>query len=189
LEFYRVFDWDGHSSGDEPGGPLYVPRDQQRQGRHDIPDHDGILYACASQIGAIAEVLQGFRGSEESIGDDDFKRPGGLVQAWSTFELSDSAALIDLDDPVQLAQRSIRPSQMATSKNRDTTRAISLRLYEEGTDGFLWWSVLEGSWINVSLFQSRVLPKLTLKAPPEVLSTQLPALQQAASVLDFSLDE
>jgi hypothetical protein len=69
------------------------------------------------------------------------------------------------------------------------TRAISLRLYQEGAAGFLWWSVLEGSWINASLFQSRVLTQLTLKAHPEILSTQLPALQHAASVLDFALEE
>jgi len=33
-------------------------------GRYDIPQRDGVLYLSASAAGAIAEIIQGFRGRE-----------------------------------------------------------------------------------------------------------------------------
>lgn len=188
MNFYRVFDWNPTAALSEYGGPFYVPREQQKQGRHDIPELEGVLYASLSPLGAIAEVLQVFAGSAKPLSNIDFQRPSGLFPALVCFHLDEKLILTDMDDPAELASRRIRPSQMATF-HREITHAISIRLYQEGLPGFLWWSTLEASWINATLFESRVRDKVQVQAEIQKLNTQLPELRQAADWLNLDIEK
>jgi hypothetical protein len=60
---HRCFAWDRRAKPTEPGGPLWVPRTLQGDGRHDNPEHYGCLYVAAPAAGAVVEQLARFRGN------------------------------------------------------------------------------------------------------------------------------
>ncbi len=64
---------------------------------------------------------------------------------------------------------------------------MALGLFSEGADGFLWWSSLESSWTNVTLFGERALPLLEIAVPPDPIDVHHPAVQEAASTLGVVL--
>jgi RES domain len=136
----------------EHGGVLWFPRELQGAGRHDNPERYGCLYLALDPVAAVAEALAPFRGSGE-LTDGMLIRAGRRV-ALTSLELSDDATLVDLDDPAVLVSERLRPSQVAT-RTRGVTQAQALRLYEaqSGLLGLRWWSTLESSWINVTLFE------------------------------------
>jgi hypothetical protein len=77
----------------------------------------------------------------------------GRALALAELQLDDAAALIDLDDPSVLVRERLRPSHVATT-DRTRTRADAARLHDAHPQaaGLRWWSTLEASWINVTLF-------------------------------------
>ena len=56
-------------------------------------------------------------------------------------------------DPAVLVEAALRPSQVATNR-RDVTQTDAARLFDAHPDaaGLRWWSTLEASWINATLF-------------------------------------
>ena len=137
---------------------MWVPREQQGQGRHDAPDRYGALYVTESPVSAIAEQLARFRGRPF--------RPAMLIRrgrplAMVRYELGDECQLVDLDDPATLLEASLRPSQVAT-RVRHVTRQIATEMFAERSAacGLRWWSTLEASWINVTLFAERARREL-----------------------------
>jgi hypothetical protein len=184
LEFYRVFDWDGISRGSQLGGPLYVPRARQGSGRHDIPQEDGVLYTSLSATSAVAEAIQFYR--NEILDDRDFEIHEDMHQALFHIKAISRLHLADLTDPQELVRRAITPTQVATH-DRSMTQRLALELYQEGLDGFLWWSTLEASWTNATLFQSRAIKKLRLVQKSKRLTTKLPELMEAARFLNIRL--
>jgi hypothetical protein len=76
---------------------------------------------------------------------------------------------------------------MVATRDRASTRAIALRIFEEGAQGFVWWSTLEASWPNATLFAERAAPHLRLAAEPELLSVQHPTLRAAAEAIGVRL--
>ena len=176
VELFRIFPWDGRTRGDAAGGPLYVPRQKQGAGRHDIPERDGVLYCSEIAGSAVAEAIKSFRG--QSVPRSVFIRPGGMTIALATLELDDAIALIDLDDSAHLASRGITPSQVASS-HRPTTQGIARRLFDEGSPGFTWWSALKSSWKNATLFESRVRAHMKIRDVSS-LSADLDAVVHAA---------
>lgn len=184
MELYRVFPWSPGSKDVEFGGTFFLARDKQGQGRHDIPKLDGVFYCSQEAVSAVSEFIQAFRG--QTLTEAHFERPDGLVMAIACFDLESSARLIHLDDPDVLAHLNIRPSRILT-RNRDITRAMAERLYAEGNDGFLWPSALEASWINATLFESRVLKKLSITQPAKRLSLETPEVIEATTFLRITL--
>jgi RES domain-containing protein len=177
---YRVFSLRSDAAPDDHGA-LSVARERQAAGRHDNPDRFGALYASRSPESAVAERIQAFRGRE--LTDEALRRADGRRLALGAIdddELSDQ--LVDLDDPRQLARRRLRPSQVATS-DRSVTQPIAAALFDEGIPGFLWWSALEASWANATLFLERAAPMLRLDGDPEVLFLEHPAVIRAAERL------
>lgn len=160
MDLFRVFSWDGNSLDDRPGGPLHIPRSRQGSGRHDNPGIYGAIYASTDPVSAIAEAIQTFR--SQTLVEEDLQRVPNRSLALVTLDVSKGALLMDLDDPRELVARNFRPSQVASS-NRKLTRAQSLQIFQEGLGGFLWWSTLEASWINCTLFAERAEPFLSLK--------------------------
>jgi len=147
---WRVLPWDPSARPAAPGGALWFPRPFQGSARHDNPARYGCLYVTEAPISAIAEALAPFRGTGDLLPEmlTRMGRPLALAQV----ELRD-AELLDLDDPVVLLAASLRPSQVATNR-RDVTRPDAARLFDAhpGAAGLRWWSTLEASWINATLF-------------------------------------
>ena len=181
---YRLFPWDPTAAASSPGGALYSPRLQQGSGRHDTPDLYGALYTARIEVSAVAEWLAGFRG--QRLGPDDVERTDG--RRWALVGLDDGAlrGLVDLDDPGELVRRRLRPSTVATH-SRSSTREVAGALFAEGIPGFGWWSTLEASWPNVTLFAERVVDLIRVAAGPREIAIEDPVVRVAAAAIGVTL--
>jgi RES domain len=185
---YRVFRSLAGAQSDALGGPLFVPRDRQGAGRHDSPGRYGAFYASRTPIAAVAETIQAFRGRE--LGEDDLARADGSALALA--ELDDGAlqagVLRDLDDPAVLVAEEWRPSWVA-GRDRTVTQAMAVRVFEAGGLGLSWWSTLDASWTNVTLFAERTVAAglVVLPQPPERLGLAHPAVVAATDHLAIPL--
>jgi hypothetical protein len=106
-------------------------------------------------------MLAPFRGTGEM-------HPALLVRsgrklALAELELAGDATLVDLDDPAVLVTESLRPSVVATGQ-RSVTQAYAVGQFERypKAAGLRWWSTLEASWIQVTLFD-RAVGDLTVR--------------------------
>ena len=151
MTLWRVLPWDPSARPAAPGGALWFPRPFQGTGRHDAPARYGCLYVCESAVAAIAEALAPFRGTGD-LHPDLLSRMGRPL-AIAQLDLAGGAALVDLDDPAVLSAERLRPSAIAT-RRRAVTQGYAARLFDAHPDaaGLRWWSTLEASWINVTLF-------------------------------------
>lgn len=111
-------------------------------------------------VSAVAEMLAPFRGTGDL-------HPAMLIRsgrelALAELELAGDARVIDLDDPAVLVAESLRPSTVATGR-RAVTQAYAVGQFERHPDaaGLRWWSTLEASWIEVTVFD-RALPQLSV---------------------------
>ena len=159
-----------------------MPRLDQGQGRHDNPDVFGTLYLSRVPTSTVAERLLWLRG--RTVTDDALVREGARL----SLQLVDEGdlPLLDLDDPANLAPRRLHPSSVAT-RNRETTQPIARALYDEDFAGFEWWSTIEASWINVTLFDDRVAGRLTVVGEPDPLTLDHPAVREAAEAVGVLL--
>jgi hypothetical protein len=105
-------------------------------------------------------------------------RPLALAQ----LELDERVERLDLDDPAVLVREGLRPSQVAT-RQRATTQRQAAELFERHADlsALMWWSTLEASWRNVTLFD-RATDMLTLVSC-QPLALDDPLVAEAADVL------
>ena len=181
---YRFFPWDPAAGASSPGGALFNPRAQQGGGRHDNSHLYGAVYTTRVEVSAVAEWLAGFRG--QRLVATDFLRIDG--HRWALVGLDDAAlgGIVDLDDPQELTARRLRPSRVAT-RSRSTTRQVAETLYSEGIPGFEWWSTLEASWPNVTLFAERALDALRVAEGPREIGIDDPAVRAAAAAIGVTL--
>jgi hypothetical protein len=173
---YRVF---AHAP-DKRADPFAVPRQFQGGGRHDNPDHYTALYLAREPISAVAERIQGFRG--QRLIEGVFTRPDGRVDALAEIDDTGWPELVDLDDPQVLAARGIRPSRVATG-DRPTTQRLALDLFLGGATGLAWWSTLEASWTNATVFEERLPSGLRRVVSVQPLTTVNPFVREAADHL------
>ncbi|MEO8814665.1 MAG: RES domain-containing protein [Mycobacterium sp.] len=157
---WRVLPWDPSAPFGESGHALWVPKEYQGSGRHDAPDRYGCLYLAETEVSAVTEMLAPFRGTGD-LHPDLLVRSGRQL-AVAELELADDADLIDLDEPAVLLEESLRPSVVATNK-RSVTQAYAVAQFERHSTaaGLRWWSALEASWIQITLFD-RALAQLRL---------------------------
>jgi RES domain len=167
----------------EPGGPLFVPRLDQGNGRHDNPDVYGALYLSREPVSPVAELVRRAAGTELEM---DLLLHEGEPYRLAAFDDAALGDLVDLDDPVSLVDRRLRPSGVAT-RDRSPTQRLALSIYEEGAAGFEWWSTIEASWINVTLFVERALSHLRMVGDPEPLTIDHPAVRDAAEAVGVLL--
>jgi len=180
VRLWRVLPLDRSAKVDGPGGPLWFPREQQGAGRHDNPDLYGCLYVSEEPVSAVAEQLAPFRGTGALL--PSMLVRFGLPLALASLELSDEAAVVDLDDPVALRAEGLRPSQVATRQRSATqSQAAEIHASHPAVIGIRWWSTLEASWINWTLFE-RVSAELELVGPSE-LTIDDPVVSEAADLL------
>lgn len=176
---YRVFPF---TPGTDPD-PLSVPRHLQGSGRHDNPEHYTAWYLAREPIAAVAERIQGFRGTV--LDDGAFIRRDGARLALATIDDGAWPSLIDLDDPARLVAHRLRPSRVATG-DRSVTQRIALDFFEAGETGMSWWSTLEAGWTNVTVFAERIAEWVAERILPisiEPLAIGHPVVRAAADFL------
>ncbi len=183
MILWRLLPWIGDAPATDPGGALWFPRELQGHGRHDNPVRYGCLYVAERPVSAVAEALAPFRGTGRLTGAMLLR--GGLALALAELRLGDEVALVDLDSPRVLADVRLRPSEVATNV-RAATQEQAERIFDERPDavGLRWWSTLEASFINVTLYD-RAAPGLRFtQATPLTLSH--PAVVEAAEMLGLT---
>ena len=180
MRLWRVVPLDERAGAREPGGALWFPRAFQGSGRHDNPDLYGCLYVAETGVAAVAEALAPFRGSGR-LRPAMLERAGRAL-ALVPLDLPDDAALVDLDEPRVLRAERLRPSIVAT-RRRQVTQEYAAAVFSRRADaaGLRWWSTLEASWINVTLFD-RVARRLRAR-DAEPLARNSAAVVEAAELL------
>jgi RES domain len=180
VRLWRVLPWDPSAPAEHPGHALWVPREHQGSGRHDAPDLYGCLYLAEVAVSAVAEMLAPFRGTGDL--HPELLVRSGRELALAELELAAQAALVDLDDPAVLVSESLRPSIVATGQ-RSVTQAYAVAQFERHSEaaGLRWWSTLEASWIQVTLFD-RALDALSVRSI-QTLAVDDEAVTAAASHL------
>lgn len=143
------------------------------------------MYASRQGQSAVAEAIQAFRG--RVLTDARLRRMSGRPLALAAFRDDVLERIVDLDDPAELLARGLRPSAVAT-RNRAVTHAVAREIFQEGAQGIGWWSTLEASWANVTLFAERVADLLELNGEPETLTVRHPSIRDAAEVLGIRLE-
>jgi hypothetical protein len=113
-------------------------------------------------VSAVAEMLAPFRGTGD-LHPDLLVRSGRQL-ALAELELAEKAILIDLDEPAVLVEEALRPSVVATNQ-RLVTQAYAVTQFERHSKaaGLRWWSTLEASWIQITLFD-RALGELRMQS-------------------------
>jgi RES domain len=180
---YRMFPWSPAAGPTDPGGPLHAPRFDQGEGRHDNPEVYGALYLSRTPTSPVAEFLREYVGRPLDLGK---LLEGGSRAALAVVDESDLAEVLDLDEPANLVARELRPSGVATRARKRTQRQ-ALDLYREGLAGFEWWSTIEASWINVTLFADRSADRLRLVEDPVPLTPDHPVIEEAAAAIGLVL--
>jgi RES domain len=181
---YRVFPQQVGAGGLDEGGPLFVARSRQGTGRHDNPGSYGALYLARLPESAVAELLRGFLG--RIVRDVHLRRPDGSTYALAMFDDSTVGEVVDLDDPLELVRLGLKPSEVAT-RDREVTQQMALTIFGEGGPGLGWWSTIEASWPNVTLFAERAVGRLVLAETPVALSIRHPMVLAAAELLGIRL--
>jgi hypothetical protein len=179
---WRVLPWRAEARSTDPGAPLWFPRELQGVGRHDNPELYGCLYVGESPISPIAEALAPFRGSG-TLSDAMLVR-SGVRLALAELSLSDDSHVLDLDDPAVLLGADLRPSRVAT-RQRAVTQADAATLFarQAATVALRWWSTLESSLVNLTLFD-RAQPRLEVRGVSPLTPSHA-AVREAAELLGF----
>lgn len=175
LDFYRVVPWSAEDSL-EPAALLVPSRELQGRSRHDNTDLYTALYCSTTRSSAVSELVQNL-GSE--LDDKDLFRSGKRLHLVH-FSTNRDLAILDADDPSMLTSLRTRPSRFA-SRFRENTQPIARHIFESGKDGFLWWSTIEASWINATLFAERVISDIDLRGAPRPLTIDSGDVRSALS--------
>ena len=180
---WRVLPVDPAAAEDAAGGPLWFPRERQGAARHDNPTAYGCLYVAETPVSAVAEALAPFRG-RGALTPAMLERAGRRLSL-AALELREPAGLLDLDEPLTLAAEGLRPSNVATRVRR-RTQSDALALFESHrrATGLRWWSTIEASWINVTVFD-RARRRLRMRSV-ELLSADHEAVRAAAGELGLA---
>jgi hypothetical protein len=191
LLFWRTFPWDIDAVPGEPFSPEYIPP-KQGSGRFDLGGVPSVLYLAESEVHAIGEKIQRYRG--QRIADAELREFGRqLATVEVTLDLkkggfeSSRTNIVDLCDPKELDRYGIRPDELM-SRDLMRTQSIAHRLYQEGLVGFRCWSSISGDWHSVVLFLDRVSRHGRLRfGSPRALRLDTPALLEAASMLSIAV--
>jgi hypothetical protein len=178
LILHRCFAWNERARPDQPDSPLWFPRVFQGDGRHDNPDAYGCLYLTDRESSGVVEQFARFRGQRLT---EPMLIRRKLPLALAAIELPDDVELIDLDDPVVLRRRRLRPSQVAT-RDRSVTQPQALAVYRDTeAAGLRWWSIFESLWANYTIFD-RAGPRLAVE-DVRMLSLEDSVVREAADYL------
>lgn len=174
---HRVLPYLNTATSGAPGHPLYVPASTGAN-RIDNPEAYDPLYLGDDPRCAIAEAFGWAPRWNAGLLRGTPSLPGS-VAALVTYELSDDAALADLDDAPRLVELGLRPSRVVT-RDRAVTQAWTRRLFDAGTfAGVRWWSYYDPDWGSVGLWD---VDALTV-SEVAVLTVGHPAFTAAADAI------
>ena len=182
MLLYRVAPvLDGVVDPGEPGHPLYV-HPHQGAGRWDNPDLYLAMYVASEPTSAVGE-----RSPTCSRWYADmlpFPVLPGAERRLITYQLDEDAhPLLDLDDAKALADRNLRPTEVAI-RNRPRTQQIARRIHaEERWAGISWWSTHRPQW-RVHVLWTAELEVMRVEGLPGH-----PSVLDAARTLDKELDD
>src|SRR5262249_55824613 len=134
-------------------------------------------------VSAVVEQIARFRSQRLS---PPLLQRRGLPLGLAEIELSDSAELLNFDDPAVLSREKLQPSVIAT-RHREVTQPQARNLYERRRRavGLSWWSTYESLWTNVTLFD-RASSLLRVQSV-RVLRIGDPAVTEAAAFFEMRL--
>jgi hypothetical protein len=135
-------------------------------------------------MSAVAEALAQFRGA--GVLSQRMLIRANAPLALVRVDCEDDWKLVDLDDPDVLTRTRLRPSQVAT-KARVVTQAYAARIFDAhpAAVGLRWWSTLEASLANFTLYD-RAAPALRL-VDVEPLTLEHSATREAADLLGLTI--
>lgn len=163
MNFFRVMPY---SNGDDLFSAFTPPRALQGAGRHDNADLYTAIYCSTDKIACVSEAIQNFN----PLTGENLIRAGKRLHI-AQFAIDDNRKIVNADDPRVLLDRKLRPSGVATRK-RSVTQPIARAIYEAGEDGLLWWSTIESSWINATLFFENISKDVSFVGIPVPLTLQ-----------------
>jgi hypothetical protein len=173
MRLYRVFPFDPSAPLTEPGGALFAPRSSM--GRIANLDLYSELYLNTTAVGALSEAFGRLDTWTSTMLDDERRR-----YAVAEFELSDDAAICNLDSAGRLLSYELAPSDVV-ALDRSVTQAWAARIYRtKKWIGIAWWSRYDSRWQSIGLWQRR---DLRLVKTPEVLYLEHAAVRKAATLL------
>jgi hypothetical protein len=115
-----------------------------------------VLYLSDAAAGAVAEAFGRFPEWTEALFRGSPALPGSQ-RAIAAYRLAEDAPICNLDDPVQLSQLGLRPSDVV-SRDYARTRAWALQIYREHRwIGVRWWSYYDPQWASLGLWDVRNL--------------------------------
>jgi len=140
---YRVFPYLSTASSGQPGHPLYI-HPNQGYGRFDNPARYLAWYMASEAVSAVGESFADITVWKDAM--FDFPSIPGSRKALGIYDLPDDLPYVDLDDPQQLVDRGVRPSQVV-ERNRPFTQGLALTIYQESRyNGIRWWSFHRPQW-------------------------------------------
>lgn len=184
MILWRLLPLVGDVAPSSPGGALWFPRELQGAGRHDNPELYGCLYLSESALSAVAEALAQFRGA--GVLTQGMLIRANLPLALVQVDCTGDQRLIDLDDPEVLTSTRLRPSQVAT-KARTVTQAYAARIFDTHpmAVGLRWWSTLEASLTNFTLYDRAASALRLIDSTP--LTLEHSATREAADLLGLTI--
>ena len=133
-----------------------------------------VLYVADRSAGAIAEAFGSFEMWTSAMFGELPAIPSS-VRALATYDLADSAAILNLDDAQALIEWGLRPSEVVTRERR-TTQAWARRIFNSGRfSGVRWWSFYNPDWASLGLWD---YSRLTVRSV-ERLSPESPQVEEA----------
>jgi len=154
---HRIFPYLPSAPVGELGHPLYEHH-PQRSGRLDHPDYY-VWYLTAQPQAAVGEVFGNLASWESSM--FDAPQVPGARRALGVYRLPDDLQVLDLDDPTELAQRGLRPTQIVV-RNLAVTQAWAHRIWNERDphdptsrrwQAVQWWSYHRPFWTVLGSWQ------------------------------------
>lgn len=183
---WRVFPWDQEAPPGHWFSPQFIaPAAAQGSGRFDLRDSAPVTYFAETPDHAVAELIQGFRGSTLDAADlTRYGKPLALVGA--EVAGASRSGVFDLCSAPNLVDQDISPDATA-ARRRATTQAVAGQLHAAGFTGLRWWSAFFGEWHTVVLFRDRIAGKDLAFGTPEILGLGNAHVIEAANALDVRL--
>ncbi len=183
MKLYRVCYRRAHAAPREAGGLLYIPR--QGAGRIDSPDaRYAVLYLGKSPAGACAEVF--YRGRYRVHWTRDMLRalPTGDCRVLAWYDITDAAAICDLNDPREMLRQRLTPSRIMT-RDRTVTQAWASAIFEQGAfSGIQWWSYCDAKWMTLGIWDQTTIGAYGF----EELTLEHPAIKEAAETMEVRIN-
>lgn len=108
----------------------------------------------------------------------------GSIRALVAFDLSEDAAICDLDDARRLVELRLKPSNVVT-RDRSVTQRWARSIYDGGRyAGVRWWSYYNPDWGSIGLWDMSVLTISEI----EPLAVDHPAFVRAAAAINRVID-